>query len=80
MRIDRDERRIGLSLREKNDAEADFPMPEEYKGEQSLKAGQNIVGLASAFDQAFGGEEWTPEATPAAPAAEEEKKDEGADK
>ena len=76
VRIDRDERRIGLSLREKNDAEADFPMPEEYKGEQSLKSGQNIVGLASAFDQAFGGEEWTPEAAPAAPAADEEKKGE----
>jgi small subunit ribosomal protein S1 len=72
VRIDREERRIGLSLREKNDAEADFPMPEEYKNEQSLKAGQNIVGLASAFDQAFGGEEWTPEATPA-----EEKKEDG---
>ena len=72
VRIDRDERRIGLSLREKNDAEADFPMPEEYKGEQSLKAGQNIVGLASAFDQAFGGEEWTPEAAPA-----EDKKEDG---
>ena len=70
VRIDREERRIGLSLREKNDAEADFPMPEEYKNEQSLKAGQNIVGLASAFDQAFGGEEWTPEAAPAAPAEE----------
>ena len=75
VRIDRDERRIGLSLREKNDAEADFPMPEEYKSEQSLKAGQNIVGLASAFDQAFGGEEWTPEAAPA-----DEKKDEDGDK
>ena len=77
VRIDRDERRIGLSLREKNEGEADFPMPEEYKNEQSLKAGQNIVGLASAFDQAFGGEEWTPEA---APAADEGKKDEGGDK
>ena len=75
VRIDRDERRIGLSLREKNDAEADFPMPEEYKSEQSLKAGQNIVGLASAFDQAFGGEEWTPEAAPA-----DGKKDEDGDK
>ena len=75
VRIDRDERRIGLSLREKNDAEADFQMPEEYKSEQSLKAGQNIVGLASAFDQAFGGEEWTPEAAPA-----DGKKDEDGDK
>ena len=77
VRIDRDERRIGLSLREKNEGEADFPMPEEYKGgEQALKAGQNIVGLASAFDQAFGGEEWTPEATPAS----DEKKDGDGDK
>ena len=72
VRIDRDERRIGLSLREKNEGEADFPMPEEYKSEQALKSGQNIVGLASAFDQAFGGEEWTPEAAPA-----EEKKENG---
>ena len=39
-------------------------MPEEYKGDaDSLKVGQNIVGLASAFDEAFasGGEEWKPE-------------------
>ena len=65
VRIDREERRIGLSLREQNAAEADFQMPEEYKGGGSgLKAGQNIVGLASAFDEAFaaGGEEWTPDA------------------
>ena len=64
VRIDRDERRIGLSLREQNAAEADFQMPEEYKGAGSgLKAGQNIVGLASAFDEAFaaGGEEWAPD-------------------
>ena len=70
VRIDREERRIGLSLREANEGEADFPMPEEYVGDGGLKAGQNIVGLASAFDQAFGGEEWTPEAAPA-----DEKKD-----
>ena len=64
VRIDREERRIGLSLREQNAAEADFQMPEEYKGGGSgLKAGQNIVGLASAFDEAFaaGGEEWAPD-------------------
>ena len=63
VRIDREERRIGLSLREANEGEADFPMPEEYVGDGGLKAGQNIVGLASAFDQAFasGGEEWSPE-------------------
>ncbi|MBR1609020.1 MAG: 30S ribosomal protein S1 [Kiritimatiellae bacterium] len=70
VRIDREERRIGISLREANDGEADFPMPDEYKGDSGLKAGQNIVGLASAFDEAFasGGEEWSP-----APASGEEK-------
>ncbi len=66
VRIDRDERRIGLSLRPAGEATpeeeaAAFDLPEEYKGEGSLKAGQNIVGLASAFDQAFGGEEWSPD-------------------
>ncbi len=74
VRIDREERRIGLSLREANEGEADFPMPEEYKGaEGGLKVGQNIVDLASAFDEAFasGGEEWSPDAG--------DKKDESAD-
>ena len=68
VRIDRDERRIGLSLRPAGEATpeeeaAAFDLPEEYKGEgPALKAGQNIVGLASAFDEAFGGEEWSPDA------------------
>ena len=68
VRIDRDERRIGLSLREANEGDnEDFKVPEEYAAKEaagSLKVGQNIVGLASAFDQAFaaGGEEWSPEA------------------
>ncbi|MBQ7667140.1 MAG: 30S ribosomal protein S1 [Kiritimatiellae bacterium] len=68
VRIDRDERRIGLSLREANEGDSeDFKVPEEYLASESanaLKAGQNIVGLASAFDQAFaaGGEEWSPDA------------------
>ena len=67
VRIDRDERRIGLSLREANEGDnEDFKVPEEYAAREaagSLKAGQNIVGLASAFDQAFaaGGEEWSPD-------------------
>ena len=68
VRIDREERRIGLSLRPAGEATpeeeaAAFDLPEEYKGEGSsgLKAGQNIVGLASAFDEAFGGEEWSPD-------------------
>ena len=68
VRIDRDERRIGLSLREANEGDSeDFKVPEEYaakEGPNALKAGQNIVGLASAFDLAFaaGGEEWSPDA------------------
>ena len=69
VRIDREERRIGLSLRPAGEATpeeeaAAFDLPPEYKNEApgSLKAGQNIVGLASAFDEAFGGEEWSPDA------------------
>lgn len=68
VRIDREERRIGLSLRPAGEASpeeeaAAFDLPDEYKGEgPALKAGQNIVGLASAFDEAFGGEEWSPDA------------------
>ena len=69
VRIDRDERRIGLSLREANEGDnEDFKVPEEYAAKEAagaLKVGQNIVGLASAFDQAFaaGGEEWSPDAS-----------------
>ena len=75
VRIDREERRIGLSLRPAGEATpeeeaAAFDLPEEYKGEgpAGLKAGQNIVGLASAFDQAFGGEEWSPDSSADEPA------------
>ncbi len=62
VRIDRDERRIGLSMKAQGGEDEDFEIPAEYKTEQSLRVGQNIVGLASAFDEAFatGGEEWTP--------------------
>ena len=64
VKIDRDERRIGLSLRPASeDGDEDFELPPEYKGESALKPGQNIGGLASAFDQAFAqqsGEEWQP--------------------
>ena len=61
VKIDRDERRIGLSMKATGGEDEDFEIPEEYRNTQ-LKAGQNIVGLASAFDEAFagGGEEWTP--------------------
>ena len=64
VRIDREERRIGLSLRPAGSGDEDFQMPPEYKGASDLKVGQNIVGLSSAFDQAFAsvGEEWSPDA------------------
>ena len=64
VKIDREERRIGLSLRPASeDGDEDFELPPEYKGDGGLKAGENIVGLASAFDEAFalqGGEDWQP--------------------
>ncbi len=61
VRIDRDERRIGLSIKavDMNDTEV-----EELSREMSqvdLKPGENLVGLAAAFDDAFAqSEEWQP--------------------
>lgn len=61
VRIDRDERRIGLSLKAQGGEDEDFEIPAEYASEQGLRADQDIVGLASAFDEAFSStEEWTP--------------------
>lgn len=61
VRIDRDERRIGLSLKAQGGEDEDFEIPADYAAEQGLRADQNIVGLASAFDEAFSStEEWTP--------------------
>ncbi|MCL1856428.1 MAG: 30S ribosomal protein S1 [Kiritimatiellaeota bacterium] len=64
VKIDRDDRRIGLSMKANGGEDVDFELPPEYKDDSSLRVGQNIVGLASAFDEAFasGGEEWTPSA------------------
>lgn len=62
VRIDTEGRRIGLSMKSDGGEDTDFELPDEYKTESSLEVGQNIVGLASAFDEAFatGGEEWSP--------------------
>ncbi len=67
VRIDTEGRRIGLSMKSDGGEDTDFELPDEYKTESSLKVGQNIVGLASAFDEAFatGGEEWSPGDDPA---------------
>ena len=82
VKIDREERRIGLSLKPASEGEdEDFELPPEYKGDGGLKAGENIVGLASAFDEAFamqGGEEWQPGAE-SKDEAKPEAKDEPAD-
>ena len=61
VRIDREERRIGLSLKTADLEEgAEFEMPADMPAD--LRRGENMVGLASAFDEAFsvGGEEWSP--------------------
>ena len=58
VRIDREERRIGLSIKAASMDEEDMEIPEEILVD--LKPGENMVGLASAFDEALGGEEWRP--------------------
>ena len=61
VRIDSDERRIGLSLKAQGGEDEHFEIPAEYSTESGLRADQNIVGLASAFDEVFSTtEEWTP--------------------
>ena len=74
VRIDRDDRRIGLSLRESGGEDVAFELPAEYKAD-ALRPGQNIGGLASAFDAAFaagGGEEWRPNESKASASADDE--------
>lgn len=58
VRIDRDERRIGLSIKAAALPEGEVEVTEEMLAE--LKPGEDMVGLASAFDEALGGEEWRP--------------------
>ncbi len=58
VRIDRDERRIGLSIKAASGTEEEMDLSEDLMAE--LKPGENMVGLASAFDEALGGEEWRP--------------------
>ncbi|MDD5705193.1 MAG: 30S ribosomal protein S1 [Kiritimatiellae bacterium] len=61
VRIDREERRIGLSIKA---VDMDAGQIEELSRELSqveLKPGENLVGLAAAFDDAFAqSEEWRP--------------------
>lgn len=66
VRIDRAERRIGLSVKAAHMADDEFARQKEDLLE-GLKPGEDMVDLAGAFDEAFGGsgfnidgEEWSP--------------------
>ena len=61
VRIDSDERRIGLSIKAVDMDESQIAELSKEITTESLKPGENIVGLASAFDEAFAqSEEWQP--------------------
>ncbi len=61
VRIDRDERRIGLSIKAMSMNEGEIEALSKELSQVELKPGENLVGLAAAFDDAFAqSEEWQP--------------------
>ncbi|NQT92836.1 MAG: S1 RNA-binding domain-containing protein, partial [Lentisphaerae bacterium] len=65
VRIDRAERRIGLSIRAASMEDDEFERRQEEIIVEGLKPGEEMVDLAGAFDEAMGGsggsgEEWRP--------------------
>ena len=61
VRIDRDERRIGLSIKAMSMSEGEVEALTKELSQVELKPGENLVGLAAAFDDAFAqSEEWQP--------------------
>lgn len=61
VRIDSDDRRIGLSIKAVDMTDAEIEELSKEMSAEALKPGENIVGLASAFDEAFAqSEEWQP--------------------
>ena len=63
VRIDSDDRRIGLSIKAVDMDDSEIAELSKELGKEALKPGENIVGLASAFDEAFAqSEEWQPSA------------------
>lgn len=61
VKIDRDERRIGLSIKAVNMDEKEIEELTRDLSATDLKPGENLVGLAAAFDDAFAqSEEWHP--------------------
>lgn len=59
VKIDRSERRIGLSVKAALIPDDQFVADDEDLIE-GLRPGEDMVNLAGAFDEAFGGEEWQP--------------------
>ncbi len=63
VRIDSDDRRIGLSIKAVDMSEEELDALTKEISKEDLKPGENLVGLASAFDEAFAqSEEWQPSA------------------
>ena len=61
VKIDREERRIGLSIKAVTMGETEVAELTRELSQTDLKPGENLVGLASAFDDAFAqSEEWRP--------------------
>ena len=61
VKIDRDERRIGLSIKAVSMNDAQLAELTKDLSTTDLKPGENLVGLAAAFDDAFAqSEEWRP--------------------
>ncbi len=62
VKIDRDERRIGLSIKAVTMDETQVAELARELSQTELKPGEHLVGLAAAFDDAFAssGEEWRP--------------------
>jgi len=61
VKIDRDGRRIGLSIKAMSMGEAELEEMTKEMSQIELKPGENLVGLAAAFDDAFAqSEEWRP--------------------
>lgn len=61
VKIDREERRIGLSIKAMTMSEEEVEAMTKELSHVDLKPGENLVGLAAAFDDAFSqSEEWQP--------------------
>ena len=79
VRIDGDDRRIGLSIKavdmpEEEIAALSNEIPQQPASSDHLKPGENLVGLAAAFEDAFAqSEEWRPGAKAEEAKAEEPK-------